>query len=127
MRPRISKQEANYILQVLLESQEAIQKKQERLNQVKKEVDLLRLELKYNGDPYTVFKKGFKEKKEELSRLEGIQLDLSWHIRTHDILIKKYKAMTEGKLNRSGWKTVSPIIHNCVWPIRTTLEEVVKA
>jgi 1-aminocyclopropane-1-carboxylate deaminase/D-cysteine desulfhydrase-like pyridoxal-dependent ACC family enzyme len=127
MRPRISKIEAAYILQVLLESSEAIQKKKTELEQLKKEVDLLRLELKYNGDPYTVFKKGYKEKKEKLASLEGIQLDLSWHIHTHDILIKKYSAMKEGKLNRSGWKTVSPIIHNCVWPSRTTLEEVVKA
>ena len=127
MRPRISKQEAEYILQVLLESSEAIQKKQEHLDQLRKEVDLLRLELKYNGDPYTVFKKGFAEKKAELARLEHVSLDLTWHIETHKVLVKKYTAVKEGKLNRSGWKKVSPIIHNMVWPTRTTIEEVVKA
>ena len=71
MRPRISHQEANYILQVLQESPEAIQKKKEQLEQLRKEVDLLRLELKYNGDLYEVCIKNVTEKKVELGRLEG--------------------------------------------------------
>ncbi len=52
MRPRISQQEASYILQILQENADLIKKQQERYNQVKREVDLLRLELKYSGDAY---------------------------------------------------------------------------
>ena len=115
MRPRISKQEAEYILQVLLESQEAIEKKAKYVEQLKREVEALRVKLKYGGDPYTVlFKEGLADKKKELAEKEYILMDTTWHIETHKILVKKYQAMKEGKLNRSGWKKVSPVIHNYV-------------
>ncbi|MGA3061042.1 MAG: hypothetical protein ABSD92_11830 [Candidatus Bathyarchaeia archaeon] len=115
-------------MQVLQTSQEAIETKKKYVEQLKREVESLRLKLKYGGDPYTIlFKEGLADKKKELAEKEHILWEITWHIHTHAILIKKYKAMTEGKLNRSGWKTVSPVIHNILYPERTTITEIKNA
>ena len=102
MRPRISQLEAQFILETLLTRKEEIQALVTRREQLSHEVYRLRQELFY--DPMVALREGYREKKEELEKLESETMRIHFMLKTYDSLIAKYQLLAEGSKHKGRYK-----------------------
>ena len=102
MRPRISQQETKFILECLEIKRTETQKLLERYEQLTAEVATLRKTLHMVG-PYFAFKEGYKEKKQELDKLEAQRFNLYHRITVFDSLIAKYSNLASGEKHKGRY------------------------
>ena len=108
MRPRITKQEAAYIVEVLKANLEKITEKKQELRKLRGEVALLSMQIQSgNWIPKTVFER--RDKRLLLEQKEKACFNLSIHIDAHEKLLKKYEAIAEGTTHRGTYKHFSTV------------------
>jgi len=105
MRPRISQEEAEYIVDVLLATRKQLEEKQERFKQLRSEMVILRERLLREG--YPVIKEGYHEKKQELEKLKREAFDIYLSLNLHEKLIAKYSAIANGEPHDGRYKHLS--------------------
>ena len=103
MRPRITKKEAQFILDCLLSKKEEIEEIQQRYEDLKLEVWRLKQVRKYNT--YEAIDKGkLPEKREKLERLEAYRYRFHMNLLVLDSLIAKYSRIAKGTKGKGRYK-----------------------
>lgn len=110
MRPRISTSEADYILQLLEQNEQALQGKKQHLFSLNCEVNRLKQELRTDTYHAVIIGK-YPEKQAELARLEKEKYQLEQHLEAHVKLTEKYKAIAAGSPRRGTIKHLNHITH----------------
>jgi len=105
MRPRISQEEAEYIVDVLVATRKQLEEKQERFKQLRSEMVILRERLWREG--YPVIKEGYHEKKQELEKLKREVYAVYQCLDLHEKLIAKYSAIANGEPHDGRYKHLS--------------------
>jgi hypothetical protein len=121
-RPRISRREAAYIVEVLQATQIMLQAKRERLEWLRSEVAELHKRRVY--DAYGAMKEGYTAKKQELARLECEATDLSWSLNLHYRMTQKYTAIANGEPHDGRYKHLSLTKSSVMFPRCNLLIEV---
>ncbi len=106
MRPRISQDEAQYIVSLLDVSSYVLTEKEKEINRLSVEVKQLRdMILLDTYKASQVFK--IREKKERLKKLEILKFNLYSNIELHIKLREKYLAIAENKPHDGRYKSLS--------------------
>lgn len=94
-RPRLSRIEIEFFLEVLASNKAEVEKKLKRLKELKGEIYRLRKLLEV--DPYGAIKQGFRQKKEELKKLESESLNLRHYVTIYEGLCSRFQNLLDGK------------------------------
>lgn len=104
MRPRISRKEAQYLLEVLLAQKPSIDAKRLRLEELR--LDLIILRKRFLREGYSGFKE-YKPAKQEYQQLFQMHTELFQCVALHDKLIQKYQAIANGEPHDGRYKHLS--------------------
>ena len=102
MRPRISRKEASYIVEVLNAQEPMLRQKQDRLKDLKLKMFTLEQRLKREGS-IQVFQE-LKPVKEEYGKLNAEAYTIYKALELHRKLIEKYQAIAEGVSHQGTYK-----------------------
>lgn len=110
-RPRITRQEAQYLTEVLTESKKILDQFSQYTADLESEVK--RLEQYRRCDPYLVMKEGYTNK---LAALEHMKYNLgflvSYHRQLHELLIKKYGCIANGVKQQGPYRHTAYLIED---------------
>ena len=103
MRPRISRTEAKYIVELLTASAEILKQNEAYFQELDKKV--FELKNKQMWDTYSVFMEGLPEKRTELEKWKhGLAHSVFYHKQMHEILLEKYTNIASGNKHRGAYK-----------------------
>ncbi len=105
MRPRISRKEAQYIVDVLKQNTAQLQQKRLEIQDLESEVAMLKDIIFVQ--PYNACKLGLREKQDRLAEIKQLTYDIYIHLQHHAHLIAKYQAIADGLPHDGRYKKLS--------------------